>query len=58
LLIETVWLAGLPLPCCAVNDRLVGLKPMAGGTGAGVTVKATGTVLLDAPVPLRVTTAL
>ena len=31
-------------PCWAVKDRLVGLAPMAGGTGAAVTVKVMGTV--------------
>ena len=36
--------AGLPVPCWTVKDRLVGLTPMAGGTGAGVTVKETGMV--------------
>jgi hypothetical protein len=35
LLMLTVWEAGLLPPCCAVNDKLVGLAPMAGGTGAG-----------------------
>jgi hypothetical protein len=55
LLIETVWLAGLPLPCWAVNDKLVGLKPMAGGTGAGVTVNDTGTVTEEPPVGQSVT---
>jgi hypothetical protein len=51
LLILRVWLAGFPPPCCAVNDRLVGLAPMAGGA---VTVKVTGTVMVVAPVALRV----
>ena len=36
--------AGLPPPWVAAKDRLVGLTPMAGGTGAAVTVKETGMV--------------
>jgi hypothetical protein len=51
LLIVTVWAAGLLPPCCAVKDRLVGLMPMAGGTGAGVTMKVTGTVTGVTPAP-------
>ena len=48
--------AGLLDPCWAVKDRLVGLTLMAGGTGAAVTVKATGIVTGVTPVPpLRVT---
>ena len=35
LLMLTVWAAGLLPPCWAVKDKLVGLAPMAGGTGAG-----------------------
>ncbi len=47
--------AGLPDPCWAVKDRLVGLMLMAGGTGAAVTVKETGIVTGVTPVPpLRV----
>ena len=41
---DRVCAAGLPVPCWTVKDRLVGLTPMAGGTGAGVTVKVTGMV--------------
>ena len=54
LLILTVWAAGLLPPCWAVKDKLVGLAPRAGGTGAAVTVKVTGTVAGLAPVALRV----
>ena len=54
LLMLTVWAEGLAPPCWAVKDRLVGLAPMAGGTGAVVTVKVTGTVTGVAPVALRV----
>jgi hypothetical protein len=45
---------GLLPPCWAVNDRLAGLSPMAGGTGAAVTVKDTGTVTDAVPGALRV----
>jgi hypothetical protein len=38
----------------AVNEKLVGLAPTAGGTGAAVTVNVTGTVTLAAPVAVRV----
>jgi len=31
----TVWAAGVLPPCCAVKDRLVGVAPIAGGTGGG-----------------------
>ena len=56
LLILSVCAAGLPPPWIAVNARLVGLAPMAGGTGAAVTVKETGIVTGVTPVPpLRVT---
>ena len=58
LLILTVWAAGLLPPCWAVKDKLVGLAPRAGGTGAAVTVKVTGTVTGVAPVALSVTVAL
>ena len=34
---------GVSAALVAVNARLVGLAPMAGGTGAAVTVKETGT---------------
>ncbi len=63
LLMFSVWAAGLPPPCCAVKDRVVGLAPMLGGTGAAITVKVTGTEVLLAPgalmviVPLYVPTA-
>jgi hypothetical protein len=35
LLMLTVWDAGLLPPCWAVKDKLVGLAPIAGGTGGG-----------------------
>ena len=54
LLMLTVFGAGLLPPCWAVKERLGGLNPMAGGTGAAVTVKATGTVTDGAPVALTV----
>ena len=38
----SVCAAGFLPPWVAVNARLVGLAPMAGGTGAAVTVKETG----------------
>jgi len=41
-------------PWVAENERLVGLTPMAGGTGAVVTVNVTGTVTLEAPVAASV----
>ena len=47
----TAWAAGLLPPCWAVKDRLVGLTPMAGGTGAAATVKETGIVTGVTPVP-------
>ncbi len=50
LLIFRVLAMGLPPPCWAVKDRLVGLAPIAGGTGAAVTVNVTGTVTVVAPV--------
>ena len=56
LLMVKVWAGGLLPPCCTVKDRLVGIKPMAGGTGAAVTVKETGIVMGVTPAPpLRVT---
>ena len=58
LLIFRVWAVGLPPPCWAVKDRLGGLAPIAGGTGAAVTVKVTGTVTVVAPVALMVTAPL
>lgn len=54
LLMVTVCGAGLPPPCCAVNDKLVGLVPMAGGAGAAVIAKLTGTVTGVAPGALNV----
>ena len=52
----SVCTAGLLLPWIAVNARVVGVALMAGGTGAAVTVKATGIVTGVTPVPpLRVT---
>ena len=54
LLIVRVWAAGFAPPCWAVKDRLVGLIPIAGGTGAAVTVNITGTVTGVAPGALRV----
>ena len=35
LLMLTVWAAGFVPPWVAVKDKLVGLAPMAGGTGGG-----------------------
>ena len=59
LLTLSVCAAGLLPPCCAVKEKLAGLAPMAGGTGAAVMVKATGTVTGVTPVPpLRVTVPL
>jgi hypothetical protein len=46
--------AGLLPPWVAENERLVGLAPMAGSTGAVVTVNVTGTVTLEAPVAASV----
>ena len=51
MLMVTAWAAGLLPPCWAVKDRLVRLTPMAGGTGAAVTVKETGIVTGVTPVP-------
>jgi hypothetical protein len=47
----TVCAGGLLPPCWAVKDRLDGLAPIAGGTGAALTVKETGTVTGVTPVP-------
>ena len=55
LLIVRLWAVGLAPPCCAVNDRLTGLVPIAGGIGAAVTVRATGTVTVVAPEAVTVT---
>ena len=54
LLMVRVWAAGLPPPCWAVKDRLIGLTPMAGGTGAAVMVNATGVVTGAVPGALTV----
>ena len=53
LLMVKVLGAGLA-PAWAVKDRLVGLIPKAGGTGAAVMVKVTGIVIDAVPVALRV----
>ena len=58
LLMVKVWAGGLLPPCCAVKDRLMGVMPMAGGMGAAVTVKETGTVTGVAPDALRVMVSL
>ena len=58
LLMARVWAAGLLLPCWAVKDRLGGLSLMADGTGAAVTVKATGIVTGVAPDALRIMVSL
>ena len=47
--------AGLLPPWIAVKARLMGLAPMAGGTGAAVTMKVTGTVTDGAPLGHSVT---
>lgn len=57
LLIFKVWVAGLT-PRIAVKERLVGLIPIAGGTGAVATVSVTGTVTDEAPEACRVTVLL
>ena len=49
---------GFAAPCVAANEKLVGLAPMAGGTGAAATVNDTGTVTGVAPGALRVTVPL
>ena len=54
LLIVRVWAAGLT-PAWAVKEKLAGLAPMAGATGAAVTVNVTGTVTEEAPVALSIT---
>ena len=54
LLIVKVWAAGLT-PAWAVKVKLAGLAPMAGATGAAVTVNVTGTVTEEAPVALSIT---
>ena len=52
----SVCAAGLPPPWVAENEKLVGLAPMAGGTGAAITVSVTGTDcgVLVAPVAVIV----
>ena len=55
LLMLTVWVAGLMPPWVAAKEKLVGLAPMAGGTGTVVTVNETGTMTGEAPVALTVT---
>ena len=45
-------------PWVAEKEKLVGLAPIAGGTGAVVTVYVTGTVILEASVALIVITPL
>lgn len=57
LLMFKVWGAGVA-PGVAVKERLVGLIPMAGGTGAVATVNVTGTVTEEAPAAFNVTVAL
>lgn len=49
LLMLNVWVAGLFPPCVAVNERLVGLVPIAGGTAAADTVNVTGMVTAVVP---------
>jgi hypothetical protein len=58
LLMLKVWAAGLAPPCVAVKERLVGLAPIAGGTGAVATVNVTGTVTEEAPAAFIVTVPL
>ena len=58
LLMLTVWAAGLAPPWVAAKERLVGLVPRAGGTGAVVTVNVTGTVTEEAPAALSITVPL
>ena len=57
LLIFKVWGAGLA-PAVAVKERLVGLIPMAGGTGAVATMSVTGTLTEEAPEAFIVTAPL
>jgi hypothetical protein len=57
LLIVRVWVAGLD-PAWAVKEKLVGLAPIAGATGAVVTVRETGTMTGEAPVALSITVPL
>jgi hypothetical protein len=54
LLMVRVWFAGLALPWVAVKESAVGLAPIAGGTGAAVMVKVTGTIIVEAPVAVIV----
>ena len=58
LLMLRVCATGFAPPCVAVKESAVGLAPMAGGTGAAVTVNVTGTVTEAAPVALNITVPL
>jgi hypothetical protein len=51
-------LAGLLPPWVAVKETLVGLTPIAGGTGAAAMVKETGTVTEAAPGTVKVMASL
>jgi hypothetical protein len=53
-----VWDEGLTPPWVTTKDRLVGLVPIAGGTGAVATVNVTGTVTGEAPAAFNVTVLL
>jgi hypothetical protein len=57
LLMLKVWVAGVALGA-ALKEKLVGLTPMAGGTGAVAIVNVTGTVTDGAPVAETVTVPL
>jgi hypothetical protein len=57
LLMLNTWAAGLLPFCVAVNDRLEGLAPMAGGVGAAAIVRATGMVLDGTPLAVTVMVA-
>jgi hypothetical protein len=52
------WVAGLPPPCVTTKERLVGLAPIAGGTGAVAIVNVTGTATKEAPEAFIVTVLL
>ena len=54
LLMLRAWVAGLAPPWVAAKARLVGLAPIAEGTGVAVTVNVTGTETVEAPVAPRV----
>lgn len=45
-------------PAWAVKEKLAGLAPIAGATGAVVTVNETGTITGEAPVALNITVPL